>query len=110
MVDSPTASHIEEIAERAATKAVHSILITLGVDVQNPLEAQRDFHTLRDLTKLAADPEFQKDLQHIRAWRKRSEAISSKGALAFLTAVVTGAATALWVGIQQLVTQMRLPH
>lgn len=110
MVDVPNAAHIEEIAERAATKAVHSILITLGVDVENPLEAQRDFHTLRDLTKLAADPEFQKDLAHIRAWRKRSEAISAKGALAFLTALITGAATALWVGLQHLITSVRIPH
>lgn len=109
-MDDVMASNIEEIAERAAKKAVHQILITLGVDVENPLEAQRDFHTLRDLTKLAGDPEFQKDLQHIRAWRIRTEAATTKGALAFLTALIGGACTALWIGIQQLITSVRIPH
>jgi hypothetical protein len=107
---SPTQAEMEDIAERAATKAVHSVLTTLGIDITHPFEAQRDFQTLRDLTKLAADPEFRKDLEHIRMWRKRTEAITIKGMLALATAVVGGLLTAVWYGVQAILNLPRPPY
>jgi hypothetical protein len=104
------AQNMEDVAEKAATKAVHSVLITLGVDVNNPLEAQRNFQTLRDLTKLAGDPEFQKDLQHMRIWRIRTEAMTTKGMIALLTAAAGGVATVFVYGLQSIVSVLRLPQ
>ena len=106
----PTLQDVEDIAERAATKAIHSVFTSIGIDISKPIEAQRDFHTLRELTKLAGDPEFQKDLAHIRIWRRRTEAVTTKGMLAFLTAALGGAATAMWIGLQNLLSIAKPPH
>jgi hypothetical protein len=104
------AQNMEDVAEKAATKAVHSVLTTLGVDIANPIEAQRNFQTLRDLTKLAGDAEFQKDLRHIRVWRTRTEAVTTKGMLATITAAVGGAVTVFIYGIQGILNVLRPPH
>lgn len=104
------AQNMEDVAEKAATKAVQSVLITLGIDVANPIEAQRNFQTLRDLTKLAGDSEFQKDLRHIRVWRTRTEAVTTKGMLATITAVVGGVFTVFVYGLQNILNVVRPPH
>lgn len=107
---SPTLQDMEDIAERAATKAIQSVFTSIGIDIAKPIEAQRDFHTLRELTKLAGDPEFQKDLAHIRVWRRRTETVTTRGVLAVLAAMIGGAATAMWVGLQHLLNVVRPPH
>lgn len=94
---------IEYIAEQAATRAVRSTLLQLGIDVENPIEAQRDFFMLREFTKIISDPEFKKDLAHIRTWRTRSEGITVKGLLTAATIFIGGVMTTLWVGVQHLV-------
>lgn len=94
---------IEYIAEQAATRAVRSTLLQLGIDVENPIEAQRDFFMLREFTKLVSDPEFKKDLAHIRTWRVRTEGVTIKGILTSVTLLMGGLLTTLWVGVQHLV-------
>jgi hypothetical protein len=101
---------MEEIAERAATKAIATVFTSIGIDISKPIEAQRDFHTLRDLTKLASDSEFQKDLQHMRIWRIRTEAMTTKGMIALLTAAAGGVATVFVYGLQHILTVLRPPH
>jgi hypothetical protein len=109
-VPAPDHEEMEEIAERAATKAIATVFTSIGIDISKPIEAQRDFHTLRDLTKLAGDSEFQKDLQHMRIWRTRTETMTTKGMLAILTAAVGGVVTVFVYGLQNIVSVLRPPH
>lgn len=96
-------AEIEHIAEEAAKRAVKSTLIQLGIDVDNPIDAQRDFFLLREFTKLVSDPEFRKDLAHIRTWRMRTEGVTFKGILTTTTLLVGGILTTIWVGLQHIV-------
>jgi len=95
---SATPSDIEQAAERA----VHATLLTIGIDVANPLQAQRDFAIMREVGRLIMDAEFRKDLEHTRRWRLAMEAAQSKGFLTIVGLVVTGTATAFIVGMQAL--------
>ena len=59
--------------------------------------------TLREVSEVVQDAEFQRDLAHLRKWRMTMDSIQSKG---FLTAVALGVAalaTATWIGAKHLV-------
>lgn len=94
--------NIEEIAERAAVRAVKTVLLQIGIDVEDPIAAQRDFFLLRELTKIAGDPEFRRDLEYLRAWRVRTEGVTVKGIGVVTTIMIGGLLTAIWIGIQNL--------
>lgn len=96
---------IEEIAERAATKAVKSLLLQLGIDADNPLDAQRDFLMLREVTKVVCDPEVRRDLDHLRLWRTRTEQIKTNGTLTVVGLMISGFLAATWIGIQRVLGQ-----
>jgi hypothetical protein len=53
-------------AEEAATRAVNKTLLLIGIDSANPLAAQRDFATLREVVKIVSDLEYRKDWEHVR--------------------------------------------
>jgi hypothetical protein len=91
--------------ERAAERAVRATLLTIGIDVSNPLQAQREFAVVREIGRLAMDAEFRKDLEHARRWRLAMEAAQSKGFLTVIGLVVTGTATALFVGLQAILAR-----
>jgi hypothetical protein len=115
-------AQVADIAERAADRATRQILLTLGVDVDNPLDAQRDFAVMREVGRLAMDAEFRKDLEHARdwrrameepdgisadlahtrRWRKIVEASSSKGVLTGVGILVTGAISMIVIGVQRV--------
>lgn len=81
---------------RAVVKeAVHETLTTMGFDVKEPLESQRDMAALREVRLLASDPEFQRDLAHLRQWRKTMENVKSKGVLGAAGLMVLGGAAAI---------------
>lgn len=88
--------------EQAAERAVRATLLAIGIDVANPLQAQRDFAIMREIGRLAMDAEFRKDLEHTRRWRLAMEAAQSKGFLTIVGLVVTGTATAFIVGLQAI--------
>jgi hypothetical protein len=77
-----TEKDIEHIVE----KTIETTLIKMGVEVNNPLE-------------------MQKDLQHLRDWRRATGTIRVKGFLFVAGIIVTGALAALWVGIKHMVVQ-----
>lgn len=95
-----TDAEVQDIAERAAKAAVSEILLTLGIDTRNPLDAQKDFVVLREMRELMRDTEFQADLAHIRKWRKSVEAIQTKGLLTVVGLLVTGIVTLLVAGLK----------
>jgi len=72
-----TAREVEEIVQRT----VEQTLIRLGVQVDDPLEVQ-------------------KDLQHLREWRESMEQVRRKSFLTAVTVITTGLLGALWVGIK----------
>lgn len=76
-VSEMTRDELKDLAKETA----HEVLRGLGVDVDAPLE-------------------FQKDMAHVRDWRKSSEAVKSAGLLAAIGVVVTGTLGALWLGIK----------
>lgn len=97
-----TRDEIEQIAEQSADRAVKATLLSIGVDVANPIAAQRDFSVLRQITTLAMDSEFRKDLEHTRKWRKAVEGIQTKSMMTLIGALVTGSIGILVVGLQQV--------
>jgi hypothetical protein len=99
----PPHQDVELIAEKAAIKAVTTTLKSIGIDVDDPIEAQKEFYLMREVSRMAADAEFRKDLEHVRAWRVSMDEIKSKGILAAMTIVFTGLLTAIWLGIKQLI-------
>jgi len=70
-----TEEEIRAIAHEAAKQAVKQTFTTLGIDADNPLEAQKDFQMLRD-------------------WRRSAETVKKQSlvtAVGILTAGVLGA-------------------
>lgn len=96
---------VEDIATRAADKAVKNVLLQIGIDVDNPIDAQKDFYLMREAGKLASDHEFRKDLQYIRSWRLKTESVTTKGLLLVFTMFLTGILTSAWLGFQQLINK-----
>lgn len=95
-----TPGEVKGIAESAAREAVRETLLIVGLDVTEPLSAQRDFAVMREVGRLAMDPEFRKDIEHTRKWRKALEAIETKGVLTAIGMAVTGALGLLWLGLK----------
>lgn len=71
---------IEEVADKAAGKAVNGILDKIGVDIEHHLEMQEDFAWLR-------------------RWRRMSEKLSSRALITLITLLVVGIAGLIWASI-----------
>ena len=91
-MDRETLALMKQIADDAAERAVKHTLLTLGLDYDNPIEVQRNMATLQEMHNLANDPEMQKDLLHLREWRRRMDSIQSKGLVAAIGFVCLGGA------------------
>lgn len=65
---------MEDVAERAATKAITKMLLTLGVDASD------------DKAMLA----MQKDFAYLRSWRESIELVRRRGLITAVTVVTTG--------------------
>lgn len=89
-MDKKTEALIEKVAKTAADNAVQQTLITIGIDPADPIEVQKDMASMRELRIALGDKEFQKDLAHLRNWRKTMENIESKGLMAGIALVCTG--------------------
>lgn len=94
-----TPDRVEEL-KTIARATVHETLTTLGIDASNPIQAQQDFGTMRDLAKLARDPEYRKDWEHARRSRQAIEAATSKGFLTIVAVIASGMIGAIWLGIR----------
>lgn len=62
-------------------EAVTDALVKLGMDIEDPLEMQRDF-------------------QHLREWRVAVAAMRTKGVLTILGLILAGLAAAVVVGVK----------
>lgn len=93
-------AEITDIAERAAETTLRRLMITIGIDINDPLKAQRDFAVMREIGALVMDPEFRKDIEHTRAWRLTLQSVRTKSMLTAIGIVVTGLMAAMAVAIR----------
>lgn len=104
MLDEQTRIVMEQVAAAAARAAVKDALTALGIDPNNPLEAQRDMAALRELRDTVTDEEYQRDMLHLRRWRKAMDGVQDKGTLTAVGIVTSGTIAALWLGIKTLIS------
>ena len=100
MMDTETKALMREIAEESADKAVRRTLTALGIDHENPIEVQKDLASLRELRVLTADEDFQRDMLHLRRWRKTMDAVESRGILAATGMVIIGGVALILTGVK----------
>ena len=93
---------LRDLAESAAEKAVSKTFLAMGLDVNDPISAQRDFGVLRDMTSMLKDDEFHRDLEWTRRTRKLHDGMVGKIVYSSIGLAVLGAANALWTGIKAL--------
>lgn len=89
---------LKQVAEEAAHKAVQQTFKIMGMDIDNPINSQRDFAILREVAKRSSDPEDQADQVWVRQTRERMEGIFGKAVLTAIGLAVVGAAHTLWEG------------
>lgn len=75
----------EHIAERAAVKAVRETMLLLGIDIDDPIKAQRQFAALASLTSERTI----ENLQFLDRWRVASDRVSDAGWRTFVKVIVT---------------------
>ena len=85
-----TTALTKDEARDIAREAVRETLVSLGVDVADPIKAQRNMAALRELADMTDDAEFQRDMVHLRKWRKNMEAVESRGVVAAVGFVLVG--------------------
>lgn len=96
---------IQRASEEAANKVAREVLLKLGVDAREPLEVQKDMAALRELRSLLTDPEFQRDMVHLRKWRKAVNAVETKGTLTIVGLVVAGICGAVFLGVKEILAK-----
>ena len=70
--------NVEACHKKLIEETVKQTLVTLGLDVRDPIKLQKDF-------------------AHLRDWRESSEKIKSKGIVTLVGVIVTGAGGLAWV-------------
>jgi hypothetical protein len=95
-----TPVEVKAIAEAAGRAIVRETLLAIGIDVDDPISAQRDFAVMRSVGQLAMDPEFRKDIEHARKWRKALEQVETKGMLTAVAVIVAGTLGLVWAAVK----------
>lgn len=81
---------LHRVAREAAEEAVREVLASLGIDVQDPIEVQKDLASMRELRKLLTDPALREDLSHLRRWRKATEAVKDQSLRTAVGVIIVG--------------------
>lgn len=100
-IDEQTEVVIRHVAEQAARQAVTEVLVALGLDPRNPIEAQRDMATLRLMRDTLVDEDYQRDMLHLRRWRRAMDSVQDKSLTAAVGVVTSGILAALYLGISE---------
>lgn len=72
---------VRATAKEAADEAVRQTLLTLGIDMSNPLEMQADF-------------------RHVREWRKSVATVKKQGMMTAIAIITAGVLGLIWTAIQ----------
>lgn len=65
------------VDEEKVKTVVRETLLSLGVDPTNTIETQKQMQSLRALSNMLCDKDFQRDLLFLRKWRKSMERASN---------------------------------
>ncbi len=85
MTDQPSLqAPLQQIADVAAQKAVRETLLLLGIDVENPIEAQKQFAVLREL----AQPRTLENLKWLESIHAASEKVADTSWRTFIRLMV----------------------
>lgn len=80
MLEHDPSSHDQmNIADRAAQRAVESMLITLGLDVSEPIIAQKQFAALRRIADMFDDEDYKMDMSFLRSLRSNVGKVTDTG-------------------------------
>lgn len=98
-LDKAGIAQVTRVAEETAAKAVQSTLLTLGVDISDPIKAQSTFAAVRQMVHVFADPSFQADLAHLREMRQTVGEIKATGRRAFVNTGVSAIVGIMLAGV-----------
>lgn len=70
--------------EKIVQETISEIFIRLGIPSGDPIEVQ-------------------KDMQHLRQWRKGMESVQSKGILTMVGIAISGTIAAIWLGFKEMI-------
>ena len=79
-----------EELQAAVGSAVRQTLISLGIDVNDPIKTQEQMSALRDIAKMLEDDEFKKDLAQVRKWRQSVDKVSDVTVRTAVGFIITG--------------------
>lgn len=91
-----TQADLQVIASGAARQVLHEMLMSMGVDISNPIATQEMFSGLREVVRTFGDEEFQRDMQRMRTWRRTMDHVQSKGLLTMVGLAITAIAIMLY--------------
>lgn len=81
---------LKKTVEAAVETAISETLLKIGIDTDEPIHAQEQMASLRDISKMLHDEEFKKDLSYVRRWRKSAEEVSNVGLKTAVGILITG--------------------
>jgi hypothetical protein len=87
---------LKQVADESARNVARELFTAMGLDINNPLDAQRSFLMLRELS---TGNGFREDMSWVRKRRKRGEGITGKLINTGIGILVLGAANTLWSGL-----------
>ena len=101
-LDPNTQSLVEEIAEQVATAAVHKVINRLNLDkIASDAATQAIHGVLTEFGFDVRDPtEVQKDIAHLRLWRRTVDGMTRKMMASVLWLAVAGLAALVVLGLQ----------
>lgn len=81
MTDAEIGALVQQTAEVTAAEVVKQTLISLGIDIKDPLEMQAD-------------------MQHLRAWRQSISTVKRQGILTAMAIITTGLLGLIWTAFR----------
>ena len=84
MPEEPKIELTQAQLKRLVRETVDETLTRIGVDIDNPLEMQADFH-------------------HIREWRQTYVAVRKKGLVTIIGILAAGTCATLWLGFKEFI-------
>lgn len=88
-MDKDTRAIVEQVAEEAATRAVHDTMTLFGMDPDDPIRSQRNMAALEDVRKLIEDPTFRDNLLWVTEIREAISISKKKGLTTAVGLLVT---------------------
>jgi len=101
---------LKSVADAAAESAVKRMFVSMGLDPEDPINAQANFNFLRNLNERNDDPEAQADAIWVRKARLRSEGMIGKAVSVAVGAAVLNLIYLVGKGVASLLPPLPPPH